>query len=123
RARGRALEQQRTLARISCERGRAFELGSGFLEATELGEEVAAHARQEVVILERGLRRERVHQVESRLRTERHRYGDRSVQLDDGRGRALRERVIENGDARPVRLLGCTRPRVTRGNGGLESVR
>ncbi len=54
---GRALAQELELARIAGERRRPLELRARLVEAAELGEEVAAHARQEVVACERGLRR------------------------------------------------------------------
>ena len=42
----RPLEQQLALARVARERGRALELRAGLVAAAELGEQVAAHARQ-----------------------------------------------------------------------------
>lgn len=44
------------LSGIACERRRALELCVGLVDATELDEQVAAHAGQEVVALERRLR-------------------------------------------------------------------
>src|SRR5439155_18280076 len=49
RARGRAPEEKVALARVSGERCGALELHARLLEAAELGEKVAAHARQEVM--------------------------------------------------------------------------
>ena len=48
---GGAIEQQRPLARVARERGRALELRARLVEAAELREKVAAHARQQVVRL------------------------------------------------------------------------
>jgi hypothetical protein len=86
--------------------GRALELRARLVEAAELGEEVAAHARQQVVALERRLRGQRVDELEAGRRAERHRDRDRAVQLHDRRRRELGERVVERRDARPVGLLG-----------------
>src|SRR6058998_4386697 len=83
-ARGGPLEQQLALARVSRERCRALELRAGLVEAAELGEEVAAHARQEVVSLERRLRGQLIDEREARRRTERHPERDRAIQLHDG---------------------------------------
>ena len=44
-----AIKQQLALAGVARERCRALELCAGFVEATKLFQEVAAHARQEVV--------------------------------------------------------------------------
>src|SRR5204862_547668 len=55
RARGGALEQQLALPSVSGERCRALELVTRLVEAAELREQVAAHARQEVVALEQRL--------------------------------------------------------------------
>src|SRR6266849_437650 len=60
RARGGTLEQQLALACVARERCRALELRTGLVEAAELSEEVAAHARQEVVVLEQGLGGQRI---------------------------------------------------------------
>ena len=50
-------QQQLALARVARERRRALELGARLVEAAELGQQVAAHARQQVVARERRLRR------------------------------------------------------------------
>ena len=47
-ARG-ALEEQRALAPVLRERGGALELATRLVEASELGEKIGAHRRQEVV--------------------------------------------------------------------------
>ena len=44
-------EQQLALARVARQRRRPLELGAGLGQAAELGEQVAAHARQQVVAL------------------------------------------------------------------------
>src|SRR5260370_1280954 len=48
---------------------------------------------------------------------------DRTIQLNDRRGRNLSERIIERGDAAPVRFRSSTRASVTCGDGGLHRVR
>src|ERR1700674_932709 len=110
-----ALEEQFALARVLRERGRALELRAGLLGAAELGEEVASHARQQVIGSERGLRGQRIDELEARAGTDRHRDGDRAVQLDDGGGRDPGEILVERRDARPVRLRRGARPGVTGG--------
>jgi hypothetical protein len=54
---GRAFEQQCAFSRIACERRRALECPECLFEAAELRQNVAAHARQEVIGLERRARR------------------------------------------------------------------
>src|SRR5437870_2143862 len=78
RARGGALEQQLALPSVSGERCRALELVTRLVQAAELREQVAAHARQEVVALERRLRGQRIDQLEARRRTGRHGGGNRA---------------------------------------------
>src|SRR5439155_512472 len=118
-----ALDEQLTLAGVAGERGRALELRASFAEAAELLEEVPAHARQEVVALERRLRPQPVHELEARGGTESHRDRHRTIQLHDGGWRELGERIVERRDARPVRLRGGTRSRVAGGDRGLQRVR
>src|SRR5512140_179647 len=55
RAGGGADEQQLALPGIVGEGGGAFELAASLIEPAELGEQVAAHAGQQVITLERGL--------------------------------------------------------------------
>src|SRR5207249_607951 len=54
------------------ERCRAFERRAGLVEAAEVGEEVAAHTRHEMVALERRLRGQRIDELEAGLGTEGH---------------------------------------------------
>ena len=51
----RTLQKQLALARVAGQRRRALELGARLVEPAELVEEVAAHARQQVVAFERRL--------------------------------------------------------------------
>src|SRR5690348_11363068 len=99
RARGCTLEQKSALPRVLGERGRALELDARFVESAELHEKIAAHARQKVIGLERPTRDDRVHDVEAACRTERHRYRDRTIQLDDGRRQEPAECLVESGNA------------------------
>src|SRR4029453_15216580 len=122
-ARGGALEEQLALASVSRERCSALELRPRFVDAPELCEEVGAHGGQEVVTRERPLRRQRVDELETRRRTERHRERDCAVQLHDWRRGELGKRVVERRDARPVRLFRRPRSRVTGGDRRLERVR
>src|SRR5450432_935115 len=78
-----APQHQDALARIAGEAGRALELHPGLGEAPELGQEIAPHAGQQVVVLERGLRDQRVGDREPRPRPESHRHRHRAVELDD----------------------------------------
>src|SRR5437899_10946648 len=57
---GSAIEEELLLASVAGERGRALEFRAGLVEAAELHEEVAAHAGQEVVVLESRLGGERI---------------------------------------------------------------
>src|SRR5205807_8634240 len=64
----------------------------------------------------------RVDELEAGLGTECHGEGDRTIQLHDGRGRDLSQRLIEQSDARPRRFLRGTRSGVTGGDCRLEGV-
>src|SRR5438046_2219497 len=81
RARGRGLEEQVALAGVLREGCRAVEFRPRFIRPTELLEQIAARARQELVRLERGFRRECVDELEARRGTERHPDRDRTVEL------------------------------------------
>src|SRR2546428_8790771 len=78
---------------------------------------------QQMVAPEQGLRGERVDERQPFRRAEGHRHRDRAVQLDDGGGRDVGERIVERRDARPVGLRRGARARVTGGDCGLERVR
>src|SRR5437667_4019111 len=123
RVRGGALEEQLALPCVPGERCRALALRPCFVETAELRQEVAAHARQEVVAPEGRLRGQRIDELEARCRTECHRDRDRAIQLDDGGGREPGERLVELRDTRPVGLRRRTRSCVTGGDRGLQRVR
>src|SRR5262245_43015195 len=122
-ARPGALEEQRALAFIARQRGRALQLRARLIIAAQLEEQVAAHARQEVVAIERWLRGQRLDEVEAGLRAEGHGDRHRAVQLDDGGRRDPGELGVEPRDAHPVRLRRGQRSGVTGGDRGLERVR
>src|SRR5438067_12034541 len=62
---GRAIEEQLAFAGVARERCRALELDTRLVETAELGQEIAAHARQEVVGLEQRLGGQRVDEIET----------------------------------------------------------
>src|SRR2546430_1501776 len=114
------IEKQRALATVAGQRRGALELLAGLGAAAELRQEVAAHARQEVVPLERRLPDERVDEREPGRRPVGHRERDGAVELHDRRGG---QQLVQGGDPRPVGLPGGTRPGVARRDGGLHRVR
>src|SRR6266446_4809721 len=77
-------DQQFPFTSVACEAGRALELCARFVHAAELLEEVAAHARQEVVVFERRFGSERIDEFEACGRTEGHGECHGAVQLDHG---------------------------------------
>src|SRR6266702_2160903 len=83
-ARSGAVEEQVALACIPCQRRGALELWARLLEAAEFDEQIAAHAGQEVIGLERRLRRQLVDQLETSCWAECHPQRDRALQLHDG---------------------------------------
>src|ERR1700733_3964310 len=116
-------QQQLTLSCVACQRSRALELRASFIEASEFVQQIAAHARQQMIILERAFCRQRVHHFQPGRRTERHRNRDRAIQINHRRRRNPRERLIERNDPRPIRLLRRTRSRMASRNLGLQNVR
>src|SRR5207249_5218051 len=78
RARPGALKKQRALTLVAGERCGALELRAGLIKAAELEEQVATHARQQVVARQRRLRGQRVHQLQARLGTLGHRHRHRA---------------------------------------------
>src|SRR5438552_17118930 len=117
------LEKQLALARVARERCRTLELPTRLVYAADLSQEVAAHARQEVIVPKRRLRSERFDELEAGLWTKRHRVRDRAIQIDDRRRRDGGEISVEPHDARPVRGLRRRRSRVAGGDRGLKRVR
>ena len=80
-------EQQRAFALVAGHGGGALELDLRLFHAAELGQEIAADARQQVIILQRRFVDQLIDEIQPGLRAEGHRQGDRAVELDDGRGR------------------------------------
>ena len=62
-----AFEQQFALSCVACERRGAFEFFTGFVGAAELDKQIAAHAREQVIVAQRRLRCERVDELEPGL--------------------------------------------------------
>ena len=110
------LKQQFTLAGVARERGGALKLLARFFETPEFYEQIAAHARQEMIILEDRLRGERVDHLKSRLGTEGHRDRYGAIQFHNRRWGKLAECLVEFYDARPVSFLGRSGARVTSGD-------
>ena len=106
------------------ERGGTLELGSCLHEAAELGQQVAAHARQQVVVAQRGLRRAIVvHDASpaagpSAIDTATARF---SSTIGDGVKRD--EVAVQGGDADPVGVLGARCPGVARRDLRLDHIR
>ena len=119
-----AVEQEGPLAGVARERRRALELRARLVEAPELGEQVAAHAGQQVVARERRLSRpaRRRAPAPPRARTPSQTATAR-LSSTTGEGVTCGERCVERGDARPVGVLGRARPRVAGGDRGLQRVR
>src|ERR1051325_9975575 len=113
---GGALQKERALAGVARERGGALELRARLAEAAKLEEQVTPNARQEVVGLERGFRRQRIGDLEPRCRPECHPDRDGAIQLHDGGRCELGEPIVERHDARPVRLFRRAGPRMTPGD-------
>jgi hypothetical protein len=88
---------------------RRLERGTGFLVATELLQEIAADARQQVIGFQRGLPRQPVDNGKPGCRTVHHPDGDGPVQLDDWRMHQRRQFGVERGDAPPIGVLGRVR--------------
>src|SRR5689334_20408981 len=85
--RGSPFEEERPFARVPCHRGGPFVFGLRFRKSSELVEEIAADAWQQMVVLEGRLRDEPVDQVEAGLWPFGHGNGDGAVQFDHRRRR------------------------------------
>src|SRR5690348_2983972 len=117
------VEEKLAFAGILRESCRTLELCLCFGKAAQLEKEVSANAGQQVVSLERRLRSERVNELEARGGTKRHRDGNGSIQLHNGRRRELCQSAIERGDAVPIRFRCRGGASVTRSDGGLQTIR
>src|SRR5262249_46793946 len=113
---------QSPLALVASQRCRAFELGARLLVAAELDQEIAAHARQQMVVLECRLLADRIDEAQARFRAERERERYRAVEIDDRGGRELSKRAVKPDDPEPVGLVCRARPRMAGGNRGLQGV-
>ena len=68
-------------------------------------QQVAAHARQQVVVAQRRVAGQRVDQRQAGGRAEQHRQRHGAVEFHDRRRRELRERAVEADDRGPVGVL------------------
>ena len=100
----------------------AREFGARFVDSIQLGQQVAAHRRQQVVVPERGFAGERLHQFQPGRRAEGHAHRHGAIERNHGRRRDLRQRVVERGDARPVGVGGSRGARMAGGDGGLQGI-
>jgi hypothetical protein len=75
----RARQQQLALGAVLAQVRRAHELGARLVSPAEADEQVAAHARQQVIAAQRGVPGERLDQLQPGLRAERHRHRDGAV--------------------------------------------
>src|SRR5262245_41201187 len=95
-------KEEVALACVARERRRTLALGAGLVEAAESSQQVAAHARQEMIVLQRRFLGQRVDQLEPGSRTVRHPDRDRAIELHDRRWHDPGERIVERRDASPV---------------------
>jgi hypothetical protein len=121
-ARRGALDEEVSLARVARQRGGALEFRARFLVPSELPEEIAAHARQQVITLERGLRDQSVGVGEAGRGSLGHADRHGAIQFDDGRRRELSQDAVQGRNPRPIGIGRGTSPRVTRGDSRLQRV-
>ena len=69
-----------------------------------------------MVVLQCGFVQQFVGEFQPGGRPERHANRDGPIEGDDRRGRELRERVVQSGDALPIRIFFVLRTSVTRGD-------
>src|SRR5437762_7517918 len=84
---GGAAEQQRAFARVACQGRRALEFEARFVQAVQLGKEIRAYARQQVIAFEGRLCEESVSQIETRFRPVGHADRHRAIQFHHRRWR------------------------------------
>src|SRR5260370_38197181 len=96
-----AIEEELALARVTRERCRALELRARLVVAAELGEEVAAHGRQEVISPESRLGDEGIDERQAFRGAKSHPIRDPLITPPHGRRRKLAHRVAEPARARP----------------------
>src|SRR5277367_5418926 len=76
-----------------------------------------------MIILQRSFRRQRVHHLQPRRCTERHRNRDRAIQVNHRRRRNLTKLFVKRDDPRPIRFLRRPCSRVAGRNLRLQHVR
>ena len=106
RAPGRARQEHLPFARVSGERRGPLELGARLLEAAELREQIAAHARQQVVAAQRRLVDEPSTSSSPAAGPNAMPTATARFSSTTGDGVELGERVVERGDPLPVGLAG-----------------
>jgi drug/metabolite transporter (DMT)-like permease len=117
-----AVEQQRALAGVAGQRRGALELRARLLGPADPGEQVAAHAGEEMVVAQRGLGGERVEDVQAAVGAVGHGDGYRAVELHDRSRGEPGQSLVERGDPAPVGVVGAAGLGVTGGDRGLEDV-
>src|SRR5690606_14920107 len=118
----RPSQQQPSLLLVPGERRGPRELGAGLPRPSQAGQQVAPHARQQVVVPQRRDVGQGVDEGQRGGGPLGHGHGDRAVEFDD-RGRcAGGQQPVEGGDAGPVGLLVAVGVGVAGGDGRLEGV-
>ena len=117
------LQQQIPLPRIARDRRRPLEFRASLLRPPKLLQQISAHARQQMIFLHRRIARQRIHQLQPRRRTHRHPHRHRAIQLHHRRRRHFPQFAIQRRDARPIRFLARSSPRMTRRNRRLNRIR
>ena len=117
-----SLDEELAFALVARNGGCSFELRASFLEASEFLKQVAADARQQMVVAKRRMVAQGIDPFETRLRAGGHGDGDSAIQLNYRRWRNLRKFRVKGYDARPVGIGGSGSSRVTGGNRCLNGV-
>ena len=119
----RSREQQLTLARVARERGCTFEFVTRLVSSSELVQQIAADAWQQVIVLQRRFSAKAVDRVEARLGSSGHADGDGAVQVDDRRRRHVSQLVVERHDPVPIGRVSFERAGMTGGDRRLQQLR
>src|SRR6185437_10035210 len=93
-ARRGALPQQFRFARVAGQRCRAFELRARLVAATQLEQQVAAHAGQQMVIAQRARFLQRVDALQRSFRAFGHRHGDGAISASRAYNDAIRVQSV-----------------------------
>lgn len=120
-ARSRRSSRSRTL-RVS-KTARLNSSPASLKEATKLCKQVAAHAWEQMIRLERWFGCECVHDLEAGFGTKCHANCHGPIQIDDGRWRDLHERIIQCGDTFPIGIFWIPRLGMTCCDSRLQTIR